>query len=405
MKNKLFNGILNSLYTFLLLVTGCSTPSRRFEGLTVTKANRSNAFFYWRILVVIVVMVFDFTTSFGLNLRVAHAADAKRIILDTDIGTDVDDAMALSLAAACPEFDIVGVTTVHADAPLRARIARKILKLAGRDDIPVIAGVSIPLKMPLPENFTWMPRLRGHEGVGILNEEELVPTKDLNANADDAAIFIIKKAKEYKGELSLITVGALSNVGRALQIEPQLADWIKEITLMGGTVYAEKFPFPPMLETNLNADPGAAEIVFASGIPITIVPMEITTQVFLTAENRAAMREWGLPIADMLVTLMEQMLKGMTSLSKEAGLSEDFYQGRTFMHDPLAIYTSMKGYDIVNVRRMHVKLEVIEQVVRTMPCFNCSPNMEVCVDVDAPAFIEFWLGRIRSLEENFKAQE
>ncbi|MCC7208417.1 MAG: nucleoside hydrolase, partial [Anaerolineae bacterium] len=81
----------------------------------------------------------------------------KRIILDTDIGTDVDDAIALSLAALSPELRIEGVTTVHADAALRARIARRILDLAGRADIPVVAGASQPLQMPLPPNFHWMP--------------------------------------------------------------------------------------------------------------------------------------------------------------------------------------------------------------------------------------------------------
>ena len=321
----------------------------------------------------------------------------KRIILDTDIGTDADDAMALSLAALSPELKIEGVTTVHADAPLRARIARRILHLAGRDDVPVIAGASMPLQMPLPENFTWMPRLRGHEGVGVLDEEALVPTEDLAASRDDAARFIIDAAARYPGELSLVTIGALTNIGRALEIEPQLADRICDLTLMGGTVFAEKFPFPPMLETNLNADPGAAEIVFASGLPLTIVPMEVTTQVFLTAEQRAAMRRWGSPLADTLVTLMEQMLEGMTTLSEEAGLSTDFYEGRTFMHDPLAVYASMAS-GLITVRRMHVQLEVIDRVVRTMPYPDRSPNAWVCVDVDAPAFIGHWMERIRNGE-------
>jgi hypothetical protein len=84
----------------------------------------------------------------------------KQAIIDTDIGTDVDDAMAISLAALSPDLEILGVTTVHADAPLRARIARKLLDLAGRNDVPVVSGASHPLQMPLPYNFTWMPRLR-----------------------------------------------------------------------------------------------------------------------------------------------------------------------------------------------------------------------------------------------------
>jgi purine nucleosidase len=97
----------------------------------------------------------------------------KRAILDTDVGTDVDDALALALIAASPELQVEGVTTVHADAPLRARIARMLLSLAGCGDIPVIPGASTPLEEPLPEPFHWGPHLWGHGGVGILSSRSL----------------------------------------------------------------------------------------------------------------------------------------------------------------------------------------------------------------------------------------
>jgi purine nucleosidase len=318
------------------------------------------------------------------------------VILDTDIGTDVDDAMALSLAVSLPELELRGVTTVHADAPLRARIARRLLELAGRPDIPVIAGASMPLQLPLPPNFTWMPCLRGHEGVGLLSAAELHRTEDLEQGADDAAHFIVAQARAHPGELRLITIGALTNVARALQLEPRLGGWLREITVMGGTVFAERFPFPPMLETNLNADPLAAQIVFASNVPLTIVPMEVTTQVFLVAHQRAEIAAWDRPLSRALVALMEQMFEGMASLSAEAGLSEDFYKGRTFMHDPLAVATAV-GSDLVRIEPMHVQLEVIDQVIRTTPYADRAPNCNVSVGVDAPGFIDYWLRQIRTL--------
>jgi purine nucleosidase len=241
-----------------------------------------------------------------------------------------------------------------------------------------------------------MPRLRGHEGVGLLAPAELVPSSDPDESADAAAQFIIDQAAARPGELTVVAVGALTNLARALQREPQLADWLDSIVVMGGTVFAERFPFPPMLETNLNADPLAARIVFASGAPLTIVPMEVTTQVYLTPEQRAAMRGWGRPLSDALVGLMEQMFDGLATLSAEAGLSEDFYQGRTFMHDPLAVYTAA-GCELVTLRRMHVALEVVDQVVRTMPYPGRTPNCQVCVGVDAANFVQFWLERIAAL--------
>ncbi|MBK8023028.1 MAG: nucleoside hydrolase [Chloroflexi bacterium] len=319
----------------------------------------------------------------------------KRILIDTDIGTDVDDAMALSLAALSPELILEGVTTVHGDAPLRARIARRLLMLAGRADVPVVAGASFPMQAPLPPNFHWQPRLRGHEGRGILSEEELAPSADKEAVRDDAAAFIVEKARQYRGELAVIAIGSLTNVARALQLEPRLADWLHDLTIMGGMVDASRFDWHPMLETNLNCDPQATREVFASGIPLTLVPMEVTTQVFLTAEQRAEMRSWGSPLATTLVTLMEEMLEGMASLSEELGLPADFYQGRTFMHDPLAIYTSMATQH-VTTRRMNIAIEEIDQTVRTIAYADRPPNAWVCDRVEPAAFVDFWMGRIRS---------
>ena len=319
----------------------------------------------------------------------------KRIIFDTDIGTDVDDALALALAALSPELDLAGVTTVHADAPLRARIARRILALAGRPDVPVVAGASLPLQMPLPPNFHWMPRLRGHEGQGVLTNAELTPTADLSATQDDAARFIIETARATPGELSIVAVGALTNVGRALQLEPKLADWLHDITLMGGLLDTSRFDWHPMLETNLNCDPLATQLVFGSGIPLTVVPIEVTTQAYLTGEQRAAMRGWHNPLADTLVTLMEQMLEGMATLSDEVGMADDIYAGRTYLHDPLAVYASM-AVELVTTRRQHVAIEFIDDVVRTIAYADRAPNVWVCEQVDAPAFVHFWLGRIQS---------
>ncbi len=320
----------------------------------------------------------------------------KRVILDTDIGTDVDDALALTLAAASPELRLEGITTVHADAPLRARIARRLLKLANRDEVPVVAGASLPIQIPLPEKFHWNPRLRGHEGLGILSAEELIPSPDPNATADDAARFIIEKAAAHRHEVSLITVGPLTNVARALQLEPRLADWIPHLTLMGGLIDTAKSDWPPMLETNLNADPAAAEIVFASRIPLTIVPIEVTTQVYLSSDQRAGMRAWRRPLAHALVSLMEQMQESFANFSQEVGVSADIFQGRTYMHDPLAVYASMESR-FVTVRRMHVQLEVHGRVLRTIPYPNRAPNVRVCIDVDAPEFVSFWLSQVRDL--------
>ena len=320
----------------------------------------------------------------------------RPIILDTDIGTDVDDAMALALALASPELELVGITVVHGDAPVRACIARKLTEFAGRAEIPVVAGLSLPLAMPLPENFHWMPRLRGHEGRGLLSAAELEPSANLEATRDDAAQFIIREAERFGGQLELVTIGSLSNIGRALQLAPHLSGQIRRITAMGSTVYAERFPWPPMLETNFNCDPLATRLVFESGIPLTIVPMEITTQVFLRETERARLRSLETRLSNALVDMMDGMLTGMAGLSAEVGLSKDFYQGRTFMHDPLAVAVAFNS-ELIEVRDLHVRLEVIDHVLRTMPEMGSEPNVRVAVDVNCAGFVEFWLERVERL--------
>lgn len=320
----------------------------------------------------------------------------KRIILDTDIGTDVDDAMALALTVASSEVQIEGITTVHADAVLRARIAQRLLELAGCEHIPVVAGASLPLQMPLPENFHWTPRLRGHEGVGVLEPAELTPSPDVTSTVDDAAHFIIEKAQAYPGELSLITIGSLTNIGRALQIEPRLADWVRDITIMGGVLDTQRFTWPPMFEVNLNCDPLASHLVFAAEWPITLVPMEVTTQVYLTEEHRATIRSWNKPLTNVLVQLMENMQESFADFANEVGVSDDFFQGRTYMHDPLAVYACMACQHIT-VRRQPVHLEIIDNVLRTMSDPSRPANIQLCIDVDAEAFVDMWIDQMKKL--------
>jgi inosine-uridine nucleoside N-ribohydrolase len=149
-----------------------------------------------------------------------------------------------------------------------------------------------------------------------------------------------------------------------------------------------------MFEQVNHADPNCPDGIAHSVYPDTIVPIEVTTQVYLTPEQRQEMLTWDRPLPTTLVALMDNMFTGLASLSSEAGLGEDFYQGRTYMHDPLAVYTATTHHH-VTVRRMHVAYEVIDNVVRTIPYPHRSPNCWVCVDVDGPEFVRFWLEKIR----------
>lgn len=182
------------------------------------------------------------------------------VILDTDIGTDVDDALALVLAARSSEVELVGVSTVCADVDLRARIARKLLLLLDRPDVPVAAGLPLPLLQ--------RPRARpmGHEGVGLL-----LPGEKVEGVSDSHAVDLIADAVASRPrEVTLVCVGALSNAAAALLHHPDLARHLREVVVMGGAfhpVYLDDIEVPRHFETNFNNDPHAAEAVFRSGAP------------------------------------------------------------------------------------------------------------------------------------------
>ena len=145
----------------------------------------------------------------------------RRIVLDTDIGTDVDDALALALALASPELELVAVTTVSGDTTLRGRIAARLLALAGRTDVPVHAGCAEPLGGTA--GFAWF----GHEGDGILDRSR-------DAVAPEPAVDALLRLFREQDGLELVTIGPLTNVAVALERDPGLARRIARLTAMGG---------------------------------------------------------------------------------------------------------------------------------------------------------------------------
>ena len=152
----------------------------------------------------------------------------KKLIIDTDIGTDFDDAFAVLLAGVSEEVDFLGVTTVWSRAHERARIAKKVLAIAGREDVPVFAGISKPIDQS--ENVWY-----GYEGGGILDEGD-ESNDALEPEKKHAVDFIIDTVMANPGEVTLITLGSLSNLAVALIKEPMIAQNLKEVISMGGVI-------------------------------------------------------------------------------------------------------------------------------------------------------------------------
>ena len=209
-----------------------------------------------------------------------------KVLIDTDIGDDIDDALALALALRSPEIELQGVTTVFGDTRSRARLAAHLLTVFGREDVPVAAGIGMPLQLR-------------HQPSGVPQATILNPYASLPAlTTTSGPELIVKTALALPGQLTLLCLGPLTNVATAIQLEPRPFMTIRNIIMMGGT---SSLPFP---EWNVRNDARAAQIVLASGIPITMIGWNVTTRCQMREGDVEQLRRAGSPQTQLLSKLL-----------------------------------------------------------------------------------------------------
>lgn len=308
----------------------------------------------------------------------------KTIILDTDIGGDVDDALALSLAMRSPEINLALVTTVHADVVLRARVARKLLQMDGHDAVTVAAGCD----RPLLRRST--PQMDGHEGRGLLVDER----DGLPIAPDHAVDYIIKLIMSSPEPPTLVTIGPLTNIALAIIKEPAIIQRVAEVVIMGGYVYPAVVGGQVLglkADYNLVSDPEATQLVLEAGWPIVLVPIEITTRVWFDDADRQRLRSAGTPLADALSTQTDIWLDVLERVIPQTQLPHEYV--RAFLHDPLAVATAFDRR-FVQLTPLHIRVVLEQGITRTLPDPLKEPNMLVATEVDAPAFRHYLLERL-----------
>lgn len=297
-----------------------------------------------------------------------------RVILDTDIGTDVDDCLALALILASPELHLEAVTCVYGDVLLRARMAMKLLQLRGVSDAPVMVGARKPLMGLRP--VYW----EGHEGEGLLMPEDdsLMPAPEF------APDYIARAVTENPGAIHLMCIGPLTNAALAILREPLIARQLAGLTIMGGVVGGLHDLRLPYAEHNILCDADAAHIVFSSGAPITFVPLDITVQTRITRAGVERIRA--------------QNTAYHTAVAQQVELYPRFQQhGATTTHDPLAVATVIQP-DLVSLRPVHVEVETSGRLSTGMTLIHAAAegnsNTHVAVAVDAPRFEDWLINRL-----------
>ncbi len=223
--------------------------------------------------------------------------EMRKIIIDKDPGQD--DAVAILLALGSPELEVVGIAAVAGNVPLALteKNARKICELAGRPQVKVFAGAVRPLARPL----VTAEHVHGRTGL----DGPVLPEPVMQLQEQHGVDFIVETLmREAPGSVTICSLGPLTNVALALIREPRIAPRIREIVLMGGGFF-EGGNTTPAAEFNIYVDPHAADVVFRSGVPIVMMPLDVTHKALTTAKRTAAIRNLGTRVGHAVADMLE----------------------------------------------------------------------------------------------------
>lgn len=263
-----------------------------------------------------------------------------KVLLDTDIGTDIDDGWALGYALKSPSFELMGVTVTDADTAQRARLVCKLLYRLGRTDVPVAVGRPTPAVPPdrIDYQFTWAEDFQGYRPVAASAVELLAET-----------------IRRYPGEITLIAVGPLQNIGDLVRLHPEVVPMVKRVVLMSGSIGPNAWSSVPMAEWNVKLAIREAQAVYAAPWPLTIVPLDSTTYVRLEDRERETLRDAGTPLVvalEALLRLWAESPQSRMTLHDQLALAEAQHPGRFFGHcDRMPLRVDDQGYTRVDAAR------------------------------------------------------
>jgi purine nucleosidase len=313
------------------------------------------------------------------------AAEPTKIIIDTDPGQD--DAVAILLALASEKLEILGITAVAGNVPLALteKNVRIVCELADRTNVKIYAGAKTPMSKPL----VTAENVHGKTGLDGPNlPDPVMPLQPLHG-----VDFIVETIlKEPPGEVTLCTLGPLTNIGLALQQAPELANRVKQIVMMGGGFF-EGGNVTPAAEFNIYVDPEAARAVFASGIPIVMMPLDVTHKVMTTRKRVARIARIGTPVAQAVTEMLEFF---------ERFDEEKYGTDGGPLHDPTVIAWLLRS-DLFAGRYCNVEIETGSPLTEGMTVIDWwqvtdrPHNALVIRDVDADGFFDLLVDHLARL--------
>lgn len=309
----------------------------------------------------------------------------RKIIIDTDPGQD--DAVAILLALASPEVEVLGITAVAGNVPLEltAKNARIVCELAGRADMRVFSGCDSPLRHAL----VTAEHVHGKTGL----DGPVMPDPVMELQDAHAVDFIIDTLRaEPAGTVTLCPLGPLTNIATAFETAPDIAEKVQEIVLMGGA-YFQVGNITPAAEFNIYVDPEAADIVFKSGCPIVVMPLDVTHKALTTAPRVQAFRDLGTKAGTMVAEWTDFF---------ERFDKEKYGSAGAPLHDPCVI-AYLIAPDLFKGRFVNVEIETQSELTRGMTVADWwgvtgrEKNAMFMGDLDAAGFFDLLVERIGRL--------
>lgn len=320
----------------------------------------------WALMVVLGLVCSVSLTGLRAQVGTGAAkagATPQLVVIDTDIGDDIDDAFALALALRSPELKVLGVTTTFGNTEMRARLVDRYLKAVGRSDIAVFAG---------PPTKT-----------DNVMTQAAYAKRDAQTSFGDGAEFILKMAREHPGQVTLIGIGPLSTVQAAIKRDPAGFRKLKRVVIMGGSVYkgygvdAQGKPKPAEPEWNILNDPAGLKALLGSGVTVAMMPLD-STQVPLETQGREAIFAHGSALTDQLTLLYHEWMGGTQNHSPTPTL-----------FDPVAVTFTFRP-DLCPAKPMHID---VDPKGMTIPGKG-APNAEVCLQSDEKGFLDLLVKRV-----------
>lgn len=287
----------------------------------------------------------------------------QKVILDTDIGGDIDDAFALALILTSPELKLIGVTAASGDTQLRARLAARMLCETGKSSIPVFAGV--PTDQRAFTQTAWASQF-----------------PESRISQEDAITWMARTIRQNPGQITLIAIGPMSNLGALIDRDPASFHMLKRVVLMGGSIRRAYHDLgivpsqPPSPEYNIRSDVPAAQKLFSSGVPIYMLPLDSTLLLRMDDARQQTVFQRNTPLTDALAQLTSQWAAKRTSriptlfdvMAVEAAINP-----KLCPFEPMDIHVDDAGYTRVEAGK---------------------PDAFVCLNSDPSTFFNFLIPRL-----------